>query len=235
MPWRQGTHVPINVYDSLGDPVCQCQNADYAELIVSAVNRLFESDGEDEAVEPNPVLEDNRMTCPTCNQEMQVGDWPFCNPGGGHSPLREQNAKRFDPVVVWESITSPGQFSFPGRADEPVPDGYRALSLTNLREADRFVSRFNEQERARLSDERDYERQYWDARLSQRRSDTLARIGNNSRAAAMLKAVAEYRDAKRDRKYARKIDPHFHIQALSFDSGNRQGHSSAATGWKDRK
>ena len=37
MTWRVGRKVPINVYD--GDrPVCQCQTAEDAELIVMAVN-----------------------------------------------------------------------------------------------------------------------------------------------------------------------------------------------------
>lgn len=38
--WRVGSKVPINVYD--GDtPVCQCQTAEYAALIVEAVNLLL--------------------------------------------------------------------------------------------------------------------------------------------------------------------------------------------------
>lgn len=37
LPWRIGKKVPINVYD--GDrPVCQCQTAEDAKLIVIAVN-----------------------------------------------------------------------------------------------------------------------------------------------------------------------------------------------------
>lgn len=39
--WRVGTKVPINVYD--GDrPVCQCQTAMDARLIVAAVNKFLE-------------------------------------------------------------------------------------------------------------------------------------------------------------------------------------------------
>jgi hypothetical protein len=41
MAWRVGTKVPINVYD--GDrPVCQCQTAEDARLIVVSVNRNTE-------------------------------------------------------------------------------------------------------------------------------------------------------------------------------------------------
>jgi Protein of unknown function (DUF551) len=38
MEWRVGRKVPINVYDERDQPVCQCQTAAYAELIVKAVN-----------------------------------------------------------------------------------------------------------------------------------------------------------------------------------------------------
>jgi hypothetical protein len=42
--WRVGTKVPINVYD--GDrPVCQCQTAADAALIVRAVNMLLDAQG----------------------------------------------------------------------------------------------------------------------------------------------------------------------------------------------
>jgi hypothetical protein len=140
-----------------------------------------------------------------------------------------------NPITVWESNVAPGTYSFPGRSDEPVPDGYHTVSLTNMREADRFVSKFNESERERITTERAAEKAYFDDRIKQRRSDTLARLSSNHRAVAMMKAVAELRDKKRENKYNRKIDPHFHIQALSFDAGNRQGYSSAETSWRDRK
>ena len=42
-PWRVGHKVPINVYD--GDrPVCQCQTALDAALIVAAVNAKLAAD-----------------------------------------------------------------------------------------------------------------------------------------------------------------------------------------------
>lgn len=37
MPWRVGSKIPINVYDN-DRPVCQCQTAMDARLIVAAVN-----------------------------------------------------------------------------------------------------------------------------------------------------------------------------------------------------
>lgn len=38
MAWRVGRKVPINVYDGFGKLACKCQNAEYAAIIVDAVN-----------------------------------------------------------------------------------------------------------------------------------------------------------------------------------------------------
>lgn len=43
MSWRTGKKVPINVYDN-DRPVCQCQTAMDANLIVRAVNKLLDED-----------------------------------------------------------------------------------------------------------------------------------------------------------------------------------------------
>jgi hypothetical protein len=40
--WRVGTKIPINVYIGEDIPVCQCQTAYYARLIVAAVNEYLE-------------------------------------------------------------------------------------------------------------------------------------------------------------------------------------------------
>lgn len=45
MTWRTGKSIPVNVYDENGKPVCQCQNAVQAALIVRAVNELIKKQG----------------------------------------------------------------------------------------------------------------------------------------------------------------------------------------------
>jgi hypothetical protein len=40
MSWRVGSKIPINVYDDNGNPVCQCQAAEYARVIVKSVNAI---------------------------------------------------------------------------------------------------------------------------------------------------------------------------------------------------
>ena len=41
MPWRIGSKIPINVYDD-NRPVCQCQTAMDAKVIVRAVNEYLD-------------------------------------------------------------------------------------------------------------------------------------------------------------------------------------------------
>jgi hypothetical protein len=162
-----------------------------------------------------------------------IGEWPFCP----HGYSRDRDARAFDPILVWESTSEPGKISMPGRNDEPCPEGYRPKLLATLREADRFINAINRSERDKMLEIRELNRQYFDERQQERRDNIRAKIRGNSRAEALFREVCAYVDAKRERKYSRlrSFDPRCHFQALSFDASNRQGHSDAATGWKERK
>jgi len=169
--------------------------------------------------------------CPECGKELEIGDYPYCP----HGSIFSRNALAFDPAIVWQSTSDPDSYSFPGNSSEPCPVGYKPIALDSLRKADGFVRRYNELERERLEGERAMEKAYWDERIRQSRSDRRARLGGNSRALALLEAVAKYRDARRERKYSQRIEPNFHLQPIEFDASNRQGYSSRESGWKDRK
>src|SRR4051794_37843051 len=56
---------------------------------------------------------------------------------------RPTNAKRFDPIVIWQKVDNPDQFSVPGRADEPLDAGYRKIEITNLTQADYWTKRMD--------------------------------------------------------------------------------------------
>ena len=170
--------------------------------------------------------------CEECGQELAVGDWPYCP----HGSVREANARRWDPIVVWESDAEPDKLSYPGQADEPCPEGYHRIEITNLREADRFVKRANLIERSKAQAARDLNYQAIDERVQRRRADTEARIRGNPRAEALFRSVREWADKRREEKRAKhSMEPNFHIQVLSFDSGHRNAYSGPETGWRDRK
>lgn len=173
------------------------------------------------------------MTCSACGCELEIGDWPYCP----HGALYERSARRFSPIVVWKSNSDPEKFSFPGQADEAVPDGYHRVEITNLREADQFVARFNAIERRKLEGERDSRRALDDAGIRARRREEDARGAVNPRAEALRRRVREWADSVRERRRGQhtRIDPQFHINVLSFDSGNRNSYSGPETGWRERK
>ena len=182
--------------------------------------------------------------CAVCGHEIEFGQYPFCP----HSAIRELNARRWDPMVVWASDTEPDKFSFPGQAGEPCPAGYHRIELTNLREADRFVARMNALERRKMEEARELRSTLDDAGIRDRRAEEDARgwamradgskfyIRGNSRAEALQRAAREWADRRRgERRSSRAIDPQFHINVLSFDSGNRNSYSGPETGWREKK
>lgn len=177
--------------------------------------------------------------------EVVIGDWPFCP----HGLVGGANARRFDDIVVWQSNADPDKYSFPGQPNEPVPDGYHRVVISNLREGDRFVGRFNELERRRLEQERDMRYALDDAGVKDRRAEEDARgwvmradgtrfyVRGNARAEALQRAARIWADKLRERRRAQhsRIDPQFHNNALSFNSGNRSSYSGAETNWRERK
>lgn len=183
-------------------------------------------------------------TCKSCGAEVVIGDWPFCP----HGLVRGASARRFDEIVVWQSNDDPDKYSFPGESGESVPDGFHRVVITNLREGDRFVDRFNELETRRLEQERDLRYALDDAGVKDRRAEEDARgyvvradgskfyVRGNGRAEALQRAARLWADKVRERRRAaHRLDPQFHSDVLSFDSGNRNSHSSPETNWRERK
>ena len=172
-------------------------------------------------------------TCPQCGQELHIGDWAWCP----HESVYPANAQRWDPIVIWASNADSEKYSFPGRANEPVPEGYHRVEITDLRQADRFVSKMNAIERRRLEEERDMRYALDDAGIRERRRAEDARGPANPRAAALRRRVREWTDRIRERRREAhpRIDPQFHIDVLSFDSGHRNSYSGPETGWRERK
>ena len=189
------------------------------------------------------------MICEVCGQELQVGDWPFCQGArNSHGPIRELNARRFESIVVWQSNSDPEKFSYPGDVHEAPPEGYHAIEITNLPQADRFVHEVNRIERVKSEQSRQMRYTLDDAGVKDRRAEEDARgwvmrgdgtkfyVRGNARAEALQKAVREWADKRREQKRSRhSSEPNFHINILSFDSGNRNSYSGPETNWRERK
>jgi hypothetical protein len=175
----------------------------------------------------------NTTTCPQCGHEITIGEWAYCP----HGLIRETTARRFDPIVVWQANDDLEHYSFPGQANEPVPDGYHKIELRTLAEADRFTIRMNALERRKMEATRDLNYQALDEQTKRLRDDIDARIRSNPRAQAMARQIRERVDKQKEQKRAkhRNLDPHFNIQVLAYDSGNRPSYSGPETGWRERK
>src|SRR5215831_4860788 len=113
--------------------------------------------------------------CKKCGQVVRIGDWPFCDSPGGHGSVAGANARRWDDIVVWQSNSDPDKYSFPGQANEAVPEGYHKVVISNLREGDRFTARFNELEREKAQAERYLRNTLDDAGVADRRAEEDAR------------------------------------------------------------
>lgn len=171
--------------------------------------------------------------CKECGENVEIGDWPYCP----HGSVFRERAQRFDPIVVWQSNTDSAKYSFPGQANEAVPEGYHKVEITNMRQADQLVARVNDIERRKLQELRDMRYALDDAGIKERRANEDARGVISERAAVLRRRVREWTDRRRaDRRAAHpRIDPQFHINILSFDSGNRNSYSGAETGWREKK
>ena len=181
------------------------------------------------------------MTCPQCGVLIAIGDWPYCP----HGSVFPESARRFDPIVVWQSNTDPNHYSGWGaRTNEPVPEGFHKVEITNIRQADQLVRKVNDIERQKMEEARRMRYALDDAGVTDRRREEDARgwvmradgtkfyVRGNSRAEALRRRAREYTDAERARRRAQhpRIDPQFHSQVLSFDSGNRSSYSGPETG-----
>lgn len=145
-----------------------------------------------------------------------------------------RNAQPFTPITIWVSDTNPNQVSWPGNPNEPVQEGYHKVVLTDFNQADKIVRQLDNVKRLETEFDREMNKQYFDERTKERRDNIRAKIGGNARASALHKAVCEYVDKKRDKKYSKPLNPGSHLQIREFDRSNRMPYAGKETGWRDR-
>ena len=173
--------------------------------------------------------------CPECGHEIQIGDWPFCD-GSRHGSVYPEYAQSFEPLVV-DRDPATGQISYPGSSKDPVPAGYVRERLSTIDQVDRFCRARSDEETSKRRDQIRAERDYWDQRIKERRAwvrEEMKRRGFRGRG---FDAVTRLLDARREAKYSQLLSQEVHVvsDVFSFDSSNREPHSSAETGWRNRK
>lgn len=153
--------------------------------------------------------------CPSCGESLSLGSWPFCasraNPTG-HTPVHELNAQRFDPVVVFRKPD--GSFSFPGRADAPVPHGCERIELKTTREVRGFERSQAGRDYAAWERSRERDARFFDPLKSNSRADLRAKMQNFSPLGRAFAQIAIERNNQRRDKRAR-YESGFHVEAFN--------------------
>lgn len=177
------------------------------------------------------------MTCDQCGAELVIGSYPFCkgNPSD-HDTIRSEWARRFEPMVVDVHPTT-GQISYPADAKDPCPEGYHRRSLETIAQIEQFCSARSQEETTKRREFFRQEKEFWDNRTRERREYVRAEMAKRGYKGKGFDAVTKLIDARRERKYDEQMrrEVHFFSDVISFDSSNRNPHSSAETGWKNRK
>lgn len=151
------------------------------------------------------------------------------------------NAQRFEPIVIHQSVSDPNSFSFPGASSDRCPAGYRPIHITNMREAERWTKRINNLETSKATELRDMNREYFEEKTIIRRQEIDSRMrANGMDGSGRARFLRDMARRLADRRHAKNFGPramnaNFHIQALEFDSSNRNPHSGPETDWKQRR
>ena len=158
------------------------------------------------------------LSCPGCEHPLTHNDFFIVRSRAGvqakcglcgeafHTELAAASkAQRFAPITLHVSNTDPDKISFPARNWEAPADGYHAVEITNIQQADYWTRRINQIDTRQANEYRSAEREYWDEVTRTRRANIEARIGSDPRAQALFKAVKAFVDKRRAARYSRAI------------------------------
>ena len=169
------------------------------------------------------------MICEKCKREVHVGDWPHCP----HESTRPEYAQRFSPIVYFRSPD--GKTRFPMRADAKTPKGYERVELTNRRQVERFEKEMNQRERAEYQDSQHKQSQFYGSKIDQ--TDAYLRSIEHQLSPQARQSLDMLREQAKRKDDAPKPqwDAGFHIEAMHYNSSNRDPHNDSDTNWRDRK
>jgi len=181
-----------------------------------------------------------KTVCMECGAALEIGDYPFCP----HGSIYEQNAQKFDPIVVHRNPD--GSYSFPASHDAPVRAGCEKVEIRTLREADRITREVNAREDSQIREQHAHEQSNRDQNRRRNRADLdrlmaggmwknregQVRHGMSAEGREFAARMREYVDSK---PRTRPGSANFHIDVFANDSSNREAHADARTNWKSRK
>lgn len=172
-----------------------------------------------------------RTLCRRCGRLLEVGDYPFCSgQRSDHGPVRRRSAAGFKPVVVFRNAK--GEFSFPGRAEDPAPKGYERVELKTMREIHSLERTVNSQQKHEWERGREAERAAYAEKQSTLRSELRQQM---QRMTPMGRDFAQAAMRRNDERPTEKFDPGFLVQVAHYDQSSRPEWRSEDTGWRGRR
>jgi hypothetical protein len=167
------------------------------------------------------------------------------------SGIGERWAQNFEPPVIFR--WPDGTPWFPGRSDEPVPEGLRREELRTTADVRKFEAEMNKREYAQWQEHQENVDRAREENISRRREDIHALMRGEGR------QVTTYDEKGRERTVTLhgfsplgrelahiamenannrprpKFNPNFHVQIFSQDSSNRREWRDIDTNWQGRK
>ena len=165
------------------------------------------------------------MTCPDCQREIQIGDYPFCK-GQQSDHVTEQSHGRglfSQPIYLDQSLTNSQQFSYPGYSDDPVPEGYRRIEIRNMREADHWTKQINAGESAKQRAEMECQQHYaieQDRERRERIDNAMKQNGmdRSGRARWLRDMARQLHDRRQSEHYSKRGPTEVNIRVIARDS-----------------
>ena len=157
------------------------------------------------------------MKCEKCQQELKIGDWPFCP----HGSLRSRAAEYGQPTIVYKN--QKGDCYFPTGSNSKPPAGYEKHELRTQHERDKFERTINEKETVKLRERIYRDRAEWEQTFASHKEglnkarEELLRAGHKPE--IIEQCLRNYE--KRDKDYDRKLrdEAGFHIESNHYLSG----------------
>jgi hypothetical protein len=170
--------------------------------------------------------------CPQCGQEIPIGSWPYCP----HGSVYPEYAQSFE-AIVYDRDPLTGNISYPMSAKDEIPAGYVRETLSTLDQVDRFCRVRSDEASAERRENIRAEKEWWDQRIQTRRQFVDEEMKRRGFRGQGLERIRRFLDARREAKYDRLLSQEVHVfsDVFSYDSSNREPHSSPETGWRNRK
>lgn len=165
-----------------------------------------------------------------CGEEecQEVGEY---RPSFWYTSSLGRKAQGFAPVVIHRDAD--GNIRLPAHADAPMPPGFQKVLLTDISQIRKFEHDMNLVESAKIADHAQNKIRNMNGQLAENRramSEIIKKFSPRGR--KFYEAMRTASEIKQQKFAARGLpEPHFHIEAFSQDSSNREEYRDKKNDW----